>query len=93
VYEAAGIGPDDIDVIQLQDTDAGAEVIRLAENGFGATGKQEKLIADPRPRRRPDGSNTDGRLIADGEAFGASGLRYVYEIVRQLLADFEDRAG
>ena len=50
MYEAAGIGLDDIDVIQLQDTNAGAEVIRLAENGFGATGKQEKFIADPKPR-------------------------------------------
>src|SRR3546814_3627372 len=45
-YEAAGIGPDDVDVIQLQDTDAGAEVIHMAENGFCADGDQEKLLAD-----------------------------------------------
>src|SRR6476661_3033664 len=42
-YEEAGIGPEDVDVIQLQDTDAGAEVIHLAENGFCADGEQEKL--------------------------------------------------
>ena len=41
-----GIGPEDVDVIQLQDTDAGAEVIHMAENGFCADGEQEKLIAD-----------------------------------------------
>src|ERR1019366_147964 len=35
-YEEAGIGPEDVDVIQLQDTDAGAEVIHMAENGFCA---------------------------------------------------------
>ena len=32
-YEEAGIGPEDIDVAQLQDTDAGAEVIHMAETG------------------------------------------------------------
>ena len=45
-YEMAGIGPEDVDVIQLQDTDAGAEVIHLAENGFCADGDQEALVAD-----------------------------------------------
>src|SRR5690349_5433925 len=45
-FEAAGIGPDEVDVIQLQDTDAGAEVIHLAENGFCADGDQEALVAD-----------------------------------------------
>src|ERR1700735_3816055 len=45
-YEAAGIGPDDIDVAQLQDTDAGAEVIHMAETGLCADGEQEKLLAD-----------------------------------------------
>src|SRR5436853_4588028 len=44
-YEMAGIGPEDVDVIQLQDTDAGAEVIHLAENGFCADGEQEDPIA------------------------------------------------
>src|SRR6188508_1170087 len=45
-FEKAGIGPEDVDVIQLQDTDAGAEVIHLAENGFCADGDQEQLVAE-----------------------------------------------
>jgi acetyl-CoA acetyltransferase len=45
-YEAAGIGPEDVDVVQLQDTDAGAEVIHMAETGLCADGEQEKLLAD-----------------------------------------------
>src|SRR4051794_15416115 len=84
-YETAGIGPDDVDVIQLQDTDAGAEVIHLAENGFCADGDQEKLVADG--ALEIDGPlpvNTDGGLIANGEPIGASGLRQVHEIVLQL---------
>jgi len=84
-YEMAGIGPDDVDVIQLQDTDAGAEVIHLAENGFCADGDQEKLVADG--ALEIGGSlpvNTDGGLLANGEPIGASGLRQVHEIVLQL---------
>ena len=84
-YEAAGIGPEDVDVIQLQDTDAGAEVIHMAENGFCADGEQEKLITDG--ATRIEGSlpvNTDGGLLANGEPIGASGLRQVYECVLQL---------
>ena len=53
-YEMAGIGPEDVDVIQLQDTDAGAEVIHLAENGFCADGEQEAARRRRRARdRRP----------------------------------------
>ena len=45
-FERAGVAPEDVDVIQLQDTDAGAEVIHLAEAGFCADGEQERLLAD-----------------------------------------------
>jgi len=84
-YEVAGIGPEDVDVIQLQDTDAGAEVIHMAENGFCVDGDQEKLIEEG--ATEIGGTlpvNTDGGLIANGEPIGASGLRQVYELVRQL---------
>jgi acetyl-CoA acetyltransferase len=89
-YEIAGIGPEDVDVAQLQDTDAGSEVIHMAENGFCGDGEQEKWIADGDTEiggRLP--VNTDGGLIANGEPIGASGLRQVYEIVVQL----QGRAG
>jgi acetyl-CoA acetyltransferase len=91
-YETAGIGPADVDVIQLQDTDAGAEVIHLAENGFCADGEQERLVAEG--ALEIDGAlptNTDGGLIANGEPIGASGLRQVHEIVRQLRGEAGER--
>jgi acetyl-CoA C-acetyltransferase len=91
-YEIAGIGPEDVDVVQLQDTDAGAEVIHMAENGFCADGEQEKLIADG--ATEIDGSlpvNTDGGLIANGEPIGASGLRQVHELVHQLRGTAGER--
>jgi acetyl-CoA acetyltransferase len=91
-YEMAGIGPDDVDVIQLQDTDAGAEVIHMAENGFCADGEQEQLVAEGATEiggRLP--VNTDGGLIANGEPIGASGLRQVHEVVLQLRGQAGER--
>jgi acetyl-CoA C-acetyltransferase len=90
-FEAAGMEPKDVDVIQLQDTDAGAEVIHMAETGFCAHGDQERLLADGATEIH--GSlpiNTDGGLIANGEPIGASGLRQVHELVRQLRGEAGD---
>lgn len=84
-YEAAGIGPADVDVAQLQDTESGAEIMHMAENGFCADGEQEAWIAEGRTEiggRLP--VNTDGGCLACGEPIGASGLRQVYENVVQL---------
>ena len=84
-YEQAGIGPGDIDVAQLQDTESGAEIIHMAENGFCAHGEQERLLEDG--YTSINGSlpvNTDGGCLANGEPVGASGLRQVHEICLQL---------
>ncbi len=84
-YEMAGVGPEDIHVAQLQDTESGAEIMHMAENGFCADGEQEAWIADG--RTRIDGTlpvNTDGGCLACGEPIGASGLRQVYENYVQL---------
>ncbi|MCV7152710.1 thiolase family protein [Mycolicibacterium pyrenivorans] len=91
-YEAAGIGPEDVDIAQLQDTDAGAEVIHMAETGLCADGEQEKLLADGATEIHGTMPvNTDGGLIANGEPIGASGLRQVHELVRQLRGQAGDR--
>jgi acetyl-CoA acetyltransferase len=91
-YERAGIGPEDVDVIQLQDTDAGAEVYHMAENGFCADGDQEALLADGATNiDGPLPINTDGGLIANGEPIGASGLRQIHELVKQLRGQAGDR--
>ncbi len=91
-YEVAGVGPEDVDVIQLQDTDAGAEIIHMAENGFCKDGDQERLLAEHATDiDGPLPVNTDGGLIANGEPIGASGLRQVYELVHQLRGTAGDR--
>jgi len=84
-YEMAGVGPEDVDVAQLQDTESGAEIMHMAENGFCADGEQQAWIAEG--RTRIDGTlpiNTDGGCLACGEPIGASGLRQVYENYVQL---------
>lgn len=87
-FEAAGIGPEDVDVAQIQDTEAGAEVMHMAETGLCEHGEQDRIILAGETEiggRLP--INTDGGCIANGEPIGASGLRQVYENVLQLRGD------
>ncbi len=91
-FEMAGIGPEDVDVAQLQDTESGAEVMHMAENGFCKDGEQEELIKSGATRiggKMP--VNTDGGCLANGEPIGASGLRQVYENVVQLRGHAGER--
>jgi acetyl-CoA acetyltransferase len=91
-FEAAGVSPADVDVVQVQDTEAGAELIHLAECGLCEHGAQVELYANG--ATEIDGElpvNTDGGCIANGEPIGASGLRQIYETVLQLRGDAGDR--
>jgi acetyl-CoA acetyltransferase len=91
-FEQAGLGPDDVDVAQLQDTESGAEVMHLAETGLCEHGEQEHLIQSG--ATRIDGRlpvNTDGGCLANGEPIGASGLRQVHEVALQLRGEAGDR--
>jgi acetyl-CoA C-acetyltransferase len=87
-FEMAGIGPDEIDVAQLQDTETGAEVMHMSENGFCQDGEQEHMIQQGETEIGGGFPvNTDGGCLANGEPVGASGLRQVYENVLQLRGD------
>ena len=84
-FEMAGIGPDDISVAQLQDTESGAEIMHMSENGFCKDGEQEQWLLEGRTEitgQLP--VNTDGGCIACGEPIGATGLRQIYENTVQL---------
>jgi len=84
-FDLAGVAPGDIDIAQLQDTESGAEIMHMAENGFCDDGAQEAWLAEG--RTEIGGAlpvNTDGGCLACGEPIGASGLRQVYENVLQL---------
>ncbi len=87
-YEAASIGPDDIDIVECQDTDAARELIGWVELGLCGPGGQAALLAGGDTElggRRP--VNPSGGLIAKGEPLGASALGQVVELVRQLRGE------
>jgi acetyl-CoA acetyltransferase len=84
-YEAAGLGPEDLDVVELQDTDASTEIISTEELGLCAPGEGGTLVEDGVTAlggRIP--VNVSGGLLSKGEPVGASGLGQVYEVVNQL---------
>lgn len=92
VFEMAGVGPADIQVAQLQDTESGAEIMHMAENGFCEDGEQEHMLRNGETHiggRLP--VNTDGGCIANGEPIGASGLRQIVETVTQLRGEAGER--
>jgi acetyl-CoA acetyltransferase len=87
-FEEAGLGPDDIHVVECQDTDAGRELLAYQELGLCAPGEQAKLLADGDVMlggRRP--VNVSGGLLSKGEPLGASALGQVVELVRQLRGE------
>lgn len=89
-YEAAGVGPDDLDVVECQDTDAARELLGWTELGLCEPGDQPRLLrADggSGPTGAGPAVNRSGGLLSKGEPLGASALGQVVELVRQLRGD------
>jgi acetyl-CoA acetyltransferase len=87
-YAEAGIGPDDLDVVECQDTDAARELLAYEELGLCQGGEAAKLLADGDTTlggRLP--VNPSGGLLSKGEPLGASALGQVVELVRQLRGE------
>ncbi|MDM0015277.1 lipid-transfer protein [Variovorax sp. J22P168] len=91
-YAQAGIGPDDVDVIELHDCFAQNELITYEGLGLAAEGEGPKLVED--------GDNTyggkwvvnpSGGLLSKGHPLGATGLAQCYELTHQLRGSASDR--
>lgn len=85
VYDAAGVGPADVEVVELHDCFAHNELITYEGLGLCPEGGAEKFISD--------GDNTyggkvvtnpSGGLLSKGHPLGATGLAQCYELTRQL---------
>lgn len=85
VYEAAGVGPKDIKVVELHDCFAHNEIITYEGLGLCGEGEAAKFIAD--------GDNTyggrvvtnpSGGLLSKGHPLGATGLAQCFELTHQL---------
>ena len=87
-FEEAGIGPDELDVVECQDTDAARELLSYEELGLCAPGGSAALLdegATALGGRLP--VNPSGGLLSKGEPLGASALGQVVELVHQLRGD------
>ncbi|MCZ7531113.1 MAG: thiolase family protein [Acidimicrobiia bacterium] len=89
-YEEAGLGPDDLDVVELHDASAPAEIIGYEQLGLCPEGEGGKLVESGDTRlggRLP--VNTSGGLLRKGHPVGATGLAQIVELTSQL----QGRAG
>ncbi|HWP64762.1 MAG TPA: thiolase family protein [Candidatus Limnocylindria bacterium] len=84
-YAQAGIGPGDLDVVELQDTDAARYILSAEELGLcPKRGGGEWLRAAGGAMRSKLPVNPSGGLLSKGEPLGASALGQVVELVTQL---------
>jgi len=92
VYKQAGIESSDIDVAELHDAFSIVELIAYEDLGFAEKGKAYKKIEDG--YFNLDGKlpiSTSGGLKAKGHPVSATGLAQIYEIVKQLRNQAQDR--
>lgn len=91
-YELAGIGPEDVDVVELHDCFAQNELLSYEALGLCADGQAEKFVED--------GDNTyggryvvnpSGGLLSKGHPLGATGLAQCTELVQQLRGQAAQR--
>jgi len=92
VYEAAGVGPDDVDVVELHDCFAQNELLAYEALGLCVEGEGERLV--------DEGNNTyggkfvtnpSGGLLSKGHPLGATGLAQCFELTQQLRGTADRR--
>ncbi len=84
-YSAAGVGPEDIDVMEVHDAFSILGVIHLEDLGFAKKGEGWRLVEEG--ELEPGGripTNLSGGLKARGHPVGATGVYQVVEVARQL---------
>jgi len=92
LYEEAGIGPEDVDLAELHDAFAIAELLYYEALGFCARGEAARLLEDGETSiggRIP--VNPSGGLLSKGHPIGATGVAQIVEITRQLRGQCADR--
>ncbi len=84
-YAEAGVGPNDVHVVELQDTDAAREILSAEELGLCRRGDGGRWVRDGggEMTSRPP-VNPSGGLLSKGEPLGASALGQIVELTWQL---------
>jgi acetyl-CoA acetyltransferase len=84
-YEAAGVGPDELDFAELHDATVAGEISNWANTGLCPPGDELKWIREGWTERT--GSmpvNPSGGLVGRGHPVGATGLAQAHDVVQQL---------
>jgi acetyl-CoA acetyltransferase len=84
-YESAGVGPQDLDLVELHDCFATAELVHYENLGLCADGDAGRLIDDGETQlggRIP--VNVSGGLLSKGHPLGATGIANLYEVATHL---------
>jgi acetyl-CoA acetyltransferase len=91
-YELAGVGPEDLDVVEVHDAAAPAELIVYEELGLCSPGEGPKLLASgDTALGGPVPVNPSGGLLSKGHPIGATGCGQLVELVDQLRGRGGDR--
>jgi acetyl-CoA acetyltransferase len=92
VYEAAGIGPDDVDVVELHDCFAHNELLSYEALGLCEEGGAEAFVeAGDNTYGGKVVTNPSGGLLSKGHPLGATGLAQCYELAQQLRGSADAR--
>jgi len=87
-YEMAGIGPEDVDLVELHDCFATAEILHYENLGLCGEGEAGKMIDEGQTAlggRIP--VNCSGGLLSKGHPLGATGVANIYEVTTHLRGE------
>ncbi|MYF11231.1 MAG: thiolase family protein, partial [Gammaproteobacteria bacterium] len=91
-YEMAGLGPDDIDLVELHDCFATAEILHYENLGLCGDGEAGRMIDEGEVAlggRIP--VNVSGGLLSKGHPLGATGIANIYEVSTHLRGEAGER--
>lgn len=87
-YERAGIGPEDLDLVELHDCFATAEILHYENLGLCGDGEAGRMIDEGQVAlggRIP--VNVSGGLLSKGHPLGATGIANIYEVTTHLRGE------
>ncbi len=87
-YEMAGVGPEDVDLVELHDCFATAEILHYENLGLCKDGEAGRLIDEGETAlggRVP--VNVSGGLLSKGHPLGATGIANIYEVSTHLRGE------
>ncbi|MAI78996.1 MAG: thiolase [Deltaproteobacteria bacterium] len=91
-YEMAGVGPEDIDLVELHDCFATAEILHYGNLGLGQQEDAGRMIDEGETAlggRIP--VNVSGGLLSKGHPLGATGIANIYEVSTHLRGEAGER--